>query len=387
MPPPAPGDQTGVVDYFKELGIERSASIDEIQDKLRRTRAQWEKRASLAGKRGDAIRQQLSMIDAASQVFADEDSMLRYRRQLGAAPSSEDETKVDWVARAWNYYFSEDYGPASVSARKARQHDGDDPTAYVVSAWIEMADGDSRRAEEYASEAYVLDEQGDDTVEVHEVRGATFIANEKYEKAISSLERALKRAPEPYKPEIYARMAQAQIALGNAQSGWNSCLSGLSLHGLKAQPVIRERLIGYACKAVIVIYADKDNQDVTGSLSTLKEQITESEADSAAKMTIFNCINECLEVVSLDNDTKEKPEEPWGFPLKLCGATVIAWIAMFAAPNTVTILLAFAILGILGVWFYMMSQQKQAIEEYGDKVRRYNELQTKLQQEATRALK
>ncbi len=313
--------------------------------------------------------------------------MLRYRRQLGAAPSSEDETKVDWVARAWNYYFSEDYGPASVSARKARQHDGDDPTAYVVSAWIEMADGDSRRAEEYASEAYVLDEQGDDTVEVHEVRGATFIANEKYEKAISSLERALKRAPEPYKPEIYARMAQAQIALGNAQSGWNSCLSGLSLHGLKAQPVIRERLIGYACKAVIVIYADKDNQDVTGSLSTLKEQITESEADSAAKMTIFNCINECLEVVSLDNDTKEKPEEPWGFPLKLCGATVIAWIAMFAAPNTVTILLAFAILGILGVWFYMMSQQKQAIEEYGDKVRRYNELQTKLQQEATRALK
>ncbi|MBW3068517.1 hypothetical protein GZ998_03185 [Actinomyces sp. 594] len=386
MPPPAPGDQTGVVDYFKELGIERSASIDEIQDKLHRTRAQWEKRASLAGKRGDAIRQQLSMIDAASQVFADEDSMLRYRRQLSSAPSSEDETKVDWVARAWNYYFSEDYGPASVSARKARQHDGDDPTAYVVSAWIEMADGDSRRAEEYASEAYVLDEQGDDTVEVHEVRGATFIANEKYDKALASLERALKRAPDPFKPEIYARMSLAQIALKNFKAGWETCLAGLSLRE-QVLPVIHERLVGYACKAVILTYTDEDNEVATRALGAMKTQIAASRADSGAKMTITKCIDECLEVISLDNETKKKPEEPWGFPVKLCGAAVVALIVLFAAPSAATILVAFVILGVLGVWFYMISQQKQAIEEYESKVRRYNELYEKIRQEAGRTIK
>ena len=227
-PLPAQDSAAPLVDYYKELGLERGASLTEIQQRLATARMEWGRRTVLAGTRGEEARHNVALIDAAEEVFADEDSMLRYTRSLTAVPVVEDETSVDWVRRAWSYYFQKDYGPATVAARKARQHDSDDPAAFVVSAWIELADGESRRAEEYASEAYVLDEQGEDTVDVHEVRGSAFWMSKKYEQAEASFQRALARAPESYKAVIYWRLAATQHCTDKNSEALDNVLNGLT---------------------------------------------------------------------------------------------------------------------------------------------------------------
>ena len=118
IPQPPNGDMP-VVDYYRELHLDRGYSIQEINTKLKEQKQQWTQRASLAGSRGNQARELLALIDQAFEVFKDEDSRERYERSLRTGSSDNDEG-VDWVARAWTYYFAKDYGPATVAARKAR---------------------------------------------------------------------------------------------------------------------------------------------------------------------------------------------------------------------------------------------------------------------------
>lgn len=285
------------IDYYKELSVDRDLSVSELQTKIQELKAQWGMRAALVGRRGEEARKVLSLLDDAAGVFADEDSKDRYDRDLRAHGTKEDDENVNWVQRAWTYYFADDYGPASVAARKARQHNSDDPTAYVVSAWIELAEHEIKRAEEYASEAYVLDELSEDTFDVHQVRGVTFHRASKFERAIEAFNRALTRAPEAVKPETYWRLSLSQDALKLHDEALTSCLLGLSNEAYPLIDKIKPSLISSARQTIrSLCISDKNLAQRLSQLEKTRVRIENSEASYDAKQDLNIFVDKLTEI-------------------------------------------------------------------------------------------
>lgn len=221
------GDNGAVVNFYGELGLDRTWSVEQLRAKLGKLQLHWKRRASLAGKHGEEARERLSVIEAALGTFVDEDAKERYDHQLRHADTVVADDAVNWVARAWTYYFNEDYDAATVAARKARGQGPGDPAAYVVSAWIELAQNEAKRAAEYASEAYVLDEDGENAFEVQEVRGVTFYALKQYDRAIGAFKKALAHAQSSQLSGVYLGLARAQFQTGVYKEAFLSCLAGL----------------------------------------------------------------------------------------------------------------------------------------------------------------
>jgi len=221
------GGNGAVANFYGELGLDRTWSVEQLRAKLGKLQLHWKRRASLAGKHGEEARERLSVIEAALGTFVDEDAKERYDHQLRRAETVAADDAVNWVARAWTYYFNEDYDAATVAARKARGQGPGDPAAYVVSAWIELAQNEAERAAEYASEAYVLDEDGENAFEVQEVRGAAFHALKQYGRAIDAFKKALAHAPSSQLSGVYLGLARAQFQTGVYKEAFLSCLAGL----------------------------------------------------------------------------------------------------------------------------------------------------------------
>jgi len=221
------GDNGAVVNFYGELGLDRTWSVEQLRAKLGKLQLHWKRRASLAGKHGEEARERLSVIEAALGTFVDEDAKERYDHLLRHADTVVADDAVNWVARAWTYYFAEDYDAATVAARKARGQGPGDPAAYVVSAWIELAQNEAKRAAEYASEAYVLDEDGENAFEVQEVRGVTFYALKQYDRAIGAFKKALAHAQSSQLSGVYLGLARAQFQTGVYKEAFLSCLAGL----------------------------------------------------------------------------------------------------------------------------------------------------------------
>ena len=221
------GGNGAVANFYGELGLDRTWSVEQLRAKLGKLQLHWKRRASLAGKHGEEARERLSVIEAALGTFVDEDAKERYDHQLRRAETVGADDAVNWVARAWTYYFNEDYDAAAVAARKARGQGPGDPAAYVVSAWIELAQNQAERAAEYASEAYVLDEDGENAFEVQEVRGVTFHVLKQYDRAIDAFEKALAHAPSSQLSGVYLRLARTQFKTGAYKEAFLSCLAGL----------------------------------------------------------------------------------------------------------------------------------------------------------------
>ena len=246
------GDNGAVANFYGELGLDRTWSVEQLRAKLGKLQLHWKRRASLAGKHGEEARERLSVIEAALGTFVDEDAKERYDHLLRRADTVVADDAVNWVARAWTYYFAEDYDAATVAARKARGQGPGDPAAYVVSAWIELAQyeaqrpadedgyeyrylsketpterGFAERAAEYASEAYVLDEDGENAFEVQEVRGAAFCALKQYDRAIDAFKKALAHAQSSQLSGVYLRLARTQFQTGAYKEAFLFCLAGL----------------------------------------------------------------------------------------------------------------------------------------------------------------
>ena len=221
------GGNGAVANFYGELGLDRTWSVEQLRAKLGKLQLHWKRRASLAGKHGEEARERLSVIEAALGTFVDEDAKERYDHLLRHADTVVADDAVNWVARAWTYYFAEDYDAATVAARKARGQGPGDPAAYVVSAWIELAQNEAERAAEYASEAYVLDEDGENAFEVQEVRGVTFYALKQYDRAIGAFKKALAHAQSSQLSGVYLGLARAQFQTGVYKEAFLSCLAGL----------------------------------------------------------------------------------------------------------------------------------------------------------------
>lgn len=203
-----------MIDYYTELSLDETLSCPELVTKLTTQRYQWLTRASRAGSISEKAKRKLELIDEALAAFVDEETrddydmrLLRFKRSEGTQ-----ESEVDWLDRAWSYFFMDELGPAEIAARNARGVHPNSADPFVISTWVSIKkfesvtgkspenkarkEGYLRDAQNYADEALVLDELGSDTTEVHHVRGVVFHLSRQLDKALRSYDRALKTATE-----------------------------------------------------------------------------------------------------------------------------------------------------------------------------------------------
>lgn len=74
--------EDSIVDFYEVLGLDRTASVEELQNNLHDMRINWQGKAQRAGTLGDQARERILLISQATEVFADEDSRMRYNVRL-----------------------------------------------------------------------------------------------------------------------------------------------------------------------------------------------------------------------------------------------------------------------------------------------------------------
>ena len=334
------GDNGAVVNFYGELGLDRTWSVEQLRAKLGKLQLHWKRRASLAGKHGEEARERLSVIEAALGTFVDEDAKERYDHQLRRAETVGADDAVNWVARAWTYYFNEDYDAAAVAARKARGQGPGDPAAYVVSAWIELAQNQAKRAAEYASEAYVLDEDGENAFEVQDVRGVTFHALQQYDRAIDAMKKALAHAPSSQLSGVYLRLARTQFKTGAYKEAFLSCLAGLRED--KDQQ-LEDKLLKCAYS---IIKANMRRGD--GSCRHWFERHAISPSADRALNSYFDKLEKLLELeachITPHKVRKENPDFPGFWLILISPLCLLSMAAISAFPNRILPYVVFLVL-------------------------------------------
>lgn len=223
----APVDGPDVVDFYAELGLGRDQSVTEIREALEQQKPEWQSKRFRAGAVGDQARRQLGLIAVAESVFSDETSRLQYDSALAGEPEPEPEPQIDWLARAWDYYWREDYGAAARAAQKSRMQLPNDPRPYVISAWVNLAQGHFERAVEDADEAYVLDTVEGGTPEVLMIRGHMFYERRLFQQASQCFEQVLGNGTGPIRAKALLRRSWASAQRGNMQKSFDSAVQGL----------------------------------------------------------------------------------------------------------------------------------------------------------------
>ena len=311
------GDNGAVANFYGELGLDRTWSVEQLRAKLGKLQLHWKRRASLAGKHGEEARERLSVIEAALGTFVDEDAKERYDHLLRRADTVVADDAVNWVARAWTYYFAEDYDAATVAARKARGQGPGDPAAYVVSAWIELAQNEAERAAEYASEAYVLDEDGENAFEVQDVRGAAFCALGQYDRAIDAFKKALAHAPSSRKARLYANLG---VVYGKRHMNEEAMLSYLNALQENDDKELEDQVVVSACElmsgAGVGKYALVANVTAQGEVKTLHDLIGEYSLSQSSRRRLLAHIDKLIqreeilrEIALLDARLAESPRK------------------------------------------------------------------------------
>lgn len=250
-----------MINYYAELSLDETSSSATLREKIALQRYQWQARASRAGSVGDKARRKIEIIDKALQTFEDDEARDRYdeallREKLGTGATK---TEIDWVDRSWSYYFMSELGPAEIAARNARNLKPPSPSPYVVSAWIEIAyyEADEKvfdltsnqrkqhleNAQKYVDEAFVLDELGNDTTEVHHVRGVVAFLKGQNEKALRSYERALKTAIDTEAKVINWRIMRIQLRNQQYEEACATAFDVLSAANSVSEAQLRDFLI------------------------------------------------------------------------------------------------------------------------------------------------
>ena len=156
-----------------------------------------------------------------------------------------------------------------------------------MSAWIELAQYQAERALEYASEAYVLDENGDNAFEVQEVRGVVFYATKKYDRAIEAFKKAADTASSTQKPGVCLRLARAQTQRSRHKEALLSCLAGLQ-EGNDRQ--IEDELVQHACKSMKKTgwYSSSSKETPRQQAKSLRDLIEGFSLSQSVKQRLIN---------------------------------------------------------------------------------------------------
>ena len=366
-----------VVDYYQELNLDKDDATPDIQVQLNKIRMQWRQRASLNGNRGEEARAKLKMIENASNVFSNEDSRDAYDRSLRALPEVA-EQDIDWIGRAWTYYFADDPGAASVAARKARSEHGDDPNAHVISAWIELAEENWREAKGYADEAYVLDELGEDTVDVYRVRGVTFYFTKKYEKGIECFQRALTKAPREMVPDIAFRMAACYIMMEQYTRAIDICVEGLKADA-EMGPDTCDAVTHYCCVALEEHCFDANELEKSKNwFRNMRDKFTGLNVPQHLTATIIKFIDLYIKRIELLQVPPADPNRVPDFPLKAVGIAILGIIAFISYPHIVTLLFFAAPTAWVVFFFVRHAEYKRMKDAYDRSVVEHQKVQAEL---------
>ena len=366
-----------VVDYYQELNLDKDDATPDIQVQLNKIRMKWRQRASLSGNRGEEARAKLKMIENASNVFSNEDSRDAYDRSLRALPEVA-EQDIDWIGRAWTYYFADDPGAASVAARKARSDHGDDPNAYVISAWIELAEDNYNAAKDYAAEAYVLDELGEDTVDVYRVRGVTFYFTNKYEKGIECYQRALAKAPREMVPDIAFRMAACYIKMEQYTRAIDICIEGLKADA-EMSPDTCDAINHYCCVALEEHCFDADELEKSKNwFRNMRDKFTNLDVPNHLTKRIIRFIDLYIKRIELLQVPPADPNRVPDFPFIAIGIAVVGLIAFFSYPHVITLLLFAVPSTWVGFFFVRYAEFKRMDEAYDRSVVEHKKVKAEL---------
>jgi hypothetical protein len=340
--------RTSVPNYYEEFRLNREDSIETVKKQLEMIRMQWRERASLAGRRGEEAREKLEMIADATAVFENDETREAYELSLLAAPEAEPE-EIDWLGRAWSYYFGEDYGAAGVAARLARQADGKNAAVFVISTLVELAEGDPKRAKDYADTAYVFNELGEDSYDVHYVRGETYLRLSDFERALSSLKRAASIAPQPMLPYVRYSMALCLRFMGKNEEALESCLLGL-----QANPevnIYKYFKIIILCKELLHrLGNNREDRASRKNFCHLREKIIAYKIPEPKIMPLLDYIDTQIRIIDFRIEIEQLQIRRKGlskvvnpqrssypeFPLLSLSVIVLAIIVFFVRPNIVS---------------------------------------------------
>jgi tetratricopeptide (TPR) repeat protein len=305
------------INFYDALSLDRSDSTQTILSRIERIKAGQQSRAERPDAVGDAARAQLALIEQAERVFADDDARDAYDRSLAQAPAAPRQA-VDWLARAWSYYWQRDFGAAEVAARKAREDDRDNPDVYVVSAWIELApvtahpltsdkswrpvwDSLEEDAKRLADEAYALDESSPDALHV---RGACFYLLRDHARAVQTYRNALLAAPSPIETqELHLRIALAQEDAGDTERVRESCERAMTVAALPEATLAAERL-WYR-----TVTADAERSPFAQRVDAYRnrlEQISASSANAQSKATLSQALEANIRRLNLLSEIQEE---------------------------------------------------------------------------------
>ncbi len=98
----------GIRDFYDLLGLGRDQPLRDIQAALARQCAGWGFRAARSGRVAEQAREELALIESASEVFISAESRSRYDADLARCLPMADgphSLVVDWIALAWGYFF------------------------------------------------------------------------------------------------------------------------------------------------------------------------------------------------------------------------------------------------------------------------------------------
>lgn len=214
------------INFYQELGLGRDESTEELHRKATHVARQWRQRASLSGRNGQEAADKLKIAKAAIEVFCDDETRQNYDSTLAFTPAAESE-EIDWIDEAWKYYFADDFDAARAAAQQARSFDGRNPRSYVISAYIEILQGDTKLALEYANQAYILDLDQENVIDVNMVRGAAYLTLDKNEKALTNYRRVLDIASDSYFPVVVLSAGWAYIKMRKYDEAVELCLTAL----------------------------------------------------------------------------------------------------------------------------------------------------------------
>lgn len=214
------------VNFYQELGLGRDESTEELHRKATHVARQWRQRASLSGRNGQEAAEKLKIAKAAIDVFSNDETRQNYDATLTFRPAA-DSQDIDWIEEAWKYYFADDYDATRAAAQQARSFDDRNPRSYVISAQIETFHGDVKQALEYANQAYILDLDQENVIDVSQVRGDAFLILNENEKALNNYRRALDVATDSYFPIVVWSAAWAYIKLRRYDEAVELCLTAL----------------------------------------------------------------------------------------------------------------------------------------------------------------
>jgi len=278
------------VNLYEAIGLDPHDTTETINEKLHDLKAGWMSKASRSGGQGDKAREQISLIAEAELAFADDDSREEYDLALRRNPVGKTEgAKIDWLTRAWNYYFVRDGGAADVAARYSREQESKNALAFVVSAWIKLLDGKDgeKQAKEFADEAFVLDELSQDTADVHHVRGVVYFLLGDYDRAMKSFDRALAAASDGEKPEILMRKAWVFERQGDHSSAYDLCVTALSF-SVPISNFTRSSLVTTLTRAIVAVDEVQDSPERTiAAYKQRRSSISASEIQAGAKSEIL----------------------------------------------------------------------------------------------------